>query len=504
VRVLLDTNILIPREHDWVVPESLTTLIRMIAERKDVALIHPVSFEEIGRYQDERRRDVVLSKLASYPQLSDPPNPIGDSTYVAQVGFPQTRNSAVDNKLLYAVYRNAVDLLITEDQGIHAKSIAVGCEDRVLTILEAVRLFGTLLPKEGSRAAPASVRLEYLHNISLTDPFFDSMRIDYLEFDRWFSQKSREGRRAWVHRYDTGSLAAFMLLKEENEPISLDNKIFAAERRLKICTLKVSRTGLRIGELLLKLAFEFATNNSINSVYLTAFPAGKEYLLSLITHYGFVCVGRNQRGEDLYLKRLCPPSGDLCREDISRLYYPTFYDGPDVNKYVLPIQPRYHQRLFPSWKGSQALLDFDQGMLPEGNAITKAYLCNSPIATIKLQDIVLFYRSEDVSAITSLGVVQDVVRAIDSLEKVMELAGKRIVYAQSEIESMISKHAVLILFRWHLDFQKDLPLRTLLSLYLLRAAPQSIVSLSHRSYLTLKREGGFENSLAISQARICG
>ena len=433
----------------------MTTLLRMIAERNDSVCIHAASFDEIGRYRNENARDIVLSKLASYARLNDPPDPTGDDSYLNLIGVPQSRNSEVDNKLLYAVRRNAVDLLITEDQGIHGKSIAAGCEDRVLTILDAVGLYRTLLPKEVSRSAPPSVRLEYLHNISLSDPFFASMRVDYPEFDHWFEAKTREGRRAWVHRYQTGTIAAFMLLKEETEPLYLDGSVLPAERRLKICTLKVSRTGLRIGELLLKIAFESASNNGIESTYLTAFPEGKEYLLSLIVQYGFLDVGRNQRREDVYLKKLRPSTGAVSREDVVRLYYPCFYDGSDVNKYVVPIQPQYHQRLFPSWKGSQRALDFDIGMLPEGNAITKAYLSNSQISTLKPQDILLFYRSEDVSALTALGVVQHVERGIASVERVLELAGKRTVYSQSEIEQMISRPAVLVLFRWHLDFPRD-------------------------------------------------
>ena len=439
MRILLDTNILIPREHEWIVPEALTSLLRAIAEHGDTVLVHPSSLGEIAKYQNVRRRDIVLSKLASYPFLADPPNPDADQEYATKVGQSRNDNEAVDNRLLYAVYQNAVDLLVTEDHGIHAKSGALGCSDRVLTIIEGLALIGRLFSKDGSRIAPASVRKEPLHNINLKDSFFDSMRVDYPEFDVWFTQKARDGRKAWVHRYADGKVAAFMLLKQEEEPLALSSGLLPAERRVKICTIKVSRNGLRIGELLLKIAFEYAQNNSIDTLYLTAFEADKDDLVSLISKYGFVQIGTNGRGEAVFLKRTRPASHVVSRAEIASLYYPSFYDGTDVKKYIIPIQPGFHQRLFPAWKGSQRDLDFDIGMLPEGNAITKAYLSNSQIAGISPQDILLFYRSQDTSAITTLGVVEQAYRGIGDVPTVLEIAGKRIVYSQEEIEGMISK-----------------------------------------------------------------
>jgi hypothetical protein len=498
MRILLDSNILIPREHEWIVPDALSSLLRAIAEHGDSVLVHPSSLAEIAKYHDVRRRNILLSKLASYPTLSDPPVPDTDQEYAARVGKPRSDNDVVDNRLLYAVYRNAVDLLVTEDHGIHAKSGALGCNDRVITIVEGVTLIGRLFSKDGSRIAPASVRKEPLHNINLADSFFDSMRADYPEFDSWFTQKARDGRKAWVHRYSDGRVAAFMLLKQEEEPVALVSNLLPAERRVKICTIKVSRNGLRIGELLLKIAFEYAHNNSIETLYLTAFESDKDDLVSLITRYGFMQIGRNGRGEAVYFKRTRPVSRGVSRSEIASLYYPSFYDGTDVKKYVVPIQPVFHQRLFPAWKGPQRDLNFDVGMLPERNAITKAYLCNSRITGIGPQDILLFYRSEDTSGITTLGVVERVYISIKDVQTVLEIAGKRIVYSQEEIEGMLRKHAILILFRWHVDFPRHVPLRVLVSSQALRAAPQSIIALDHGRYLTLKREGQIEDSIAVS------
>ena len=54
------------------------------------------------------------------------------------------------------------------------------------------------------------------------------------------------------------------------------------------------------------------------------------------------------------------------------------------------------------------LAEHGGGFLVEGNAIKKAYLCNAKTKQMAEGDIVLFYRSVDVSAITSLGVVEEV------------------------------------------------------------------------------------------------
>lgn len=73
---------------------------------------------------------------------------------------------------------------------------------------------------------------------SLEDPFFETLKNDYLEFPKWFKRKSLENEEAFVFE-DKQGISAFVYLKKENEEIKLVNKVLPAKKRLKIGTLKL-------------------------------------------------------------------------------------------------------------------------------------------------------------------------------------------------------------------------------------------------------------------------
>ena len=85
---------------------------------------------------------------------------------------------------------------------------------------------------------------------------------------------------------------------------------------------------------------------------------------------------------------------------------------------------------------------------PSGNALRKAYLCNSNTGSLEPGDILLFYRSQDLKAVTTLGVVESAIRTADPQE-IMTYVGRRTVYRPDEIVMMCrSVRGVLaILFR---------------------------------------------------------
>ena len=64
-----------------------------------------------------------------------------------------------------------------------------------------------------------------------------------------------EGRKCWCWRDTDKNLKAILIYAEKNKPIFRKSP----EKTLKICTFKVSEdfTGNKIGELLLKLCFEY-------------------------------------------------------------------------------------------------------------------------------------------------------------------------------------------------------------------------------------------------------
>lgn len=86
----------------------------------------------------------------------------------------------------------------------------------------------------------------------LLDPFFDTLKLDYPEFNDWFAKKAESGEKAYIYRET--EIRAFLYLKNEfgdkKEEIILDNGKMPAEERIKIGTLKLfeSVQGLRLGE----------------------------------------------------------------------------------------------------------------------------------------------------------------------------------------------------------------------------------------------------------------
>lgn len=120
---------------------------------------------------------------------------------------------------------------------------------------------------------------------------------------------------------------------------------------LKVCTLKVRDEfrGEKFGELLLKQILWFAQQNSYDLVYLTVFPK-HAILIDLLSRHGFEQTKRAPNGELFFEKTItkgASPEVISNPLEYDRQHYPRFFDGSSVQKFVVPIQPDYHRRLFP-------------------------------------------------------------------------------------------------------------------------------------------------------------
>lgn len=138
MRILIDTNIFIHRENYHIVPENLQQLLKALSFLKAEIVVHPESIEELRKDPDEIRKGIDLSKISTYPKLESPPNAIDDVAFLQGVGVPSNAHDKVDNALIYAVYRDAVDFLISEDKRITSKASKVNLRNRVLSVDEAV------------------------------------------------------------------------------------------------------------------------------------------------------------------------------------------------------------------------------------------------------------------------------------------------------------------------------------------------------------------------------
>ncbi|MBD3212890.1 MAG: hypothetical protein GF311_09805 [Candidatus Lokiarchaeota archaeon] len=490
MRILIDTNILISREGYELVEKNLQELSRLLIKLNHQLVVHPASIDDLQRDKDETRKSIQISKFSTYPQIEAPPN--AEDENFLDINNNDNSHDKIDLQMLYSVWKNAVDFLITEDRGIHKKSESIGIDNRILDIDEALEYFKhESTPLTVKHISPPAVNEIPMHNIDLTDPFFDSLKAGYSEFPHWWSKCCKEGRKAWVYRHED-KIGAILIYKIEDDPIDC-NPIIETKKRLKICTLKVSHTGYKIGELFLKFAVAHCVKCSLDEIYLTHFTEENDYLVQLIEDFGFVKVGLNKRSEDIFIKKLIPDTNCDAPLDMLKKYYPSFYDGELVRKFIVPIWPKYHHRLFTDYRRRQlSLAEFDGGMIIEGNTIRKAYLSHSRSKQISIGDIVIFYRSIDEHKVTSIGVVEKVIHDLTDASVIRREVGKRSVYTDEEINLFSNDPTKVILFSLNFHFPKPIHLNTLKKEKIIIGNPYSLREIKHHNYEKLKKLVGLD------------
>lgn len=503
MRILTDTNIFIYREDDRPLSGELQRLLKILNGINATILIHPLSIEELKKDKDEKRQKTILSKIETYPILELPPNPKKDTSYMHIVGPETNIHDETDNAILYAIYKDAVDFLITEDKTINKKARRLNIQDRIFFIRDALEFFEEYTRKKTVTSPPA-LQKDFVYNLDLSDPIFNSLKDEYDGFEAWFKKISRKGRECLVNYRAEGSIGALLIYKIENESLEDSVPRLPKKKRLKICTLKVTHIGYKIGELFIKLCVNFAINNGIHEMYLTHFTLPEDQLTNLICEYGFTKVAVKNNGEDVFLKKLIVEKSrqrTLSALEIDKQYYPSFYDGEQVKKFAVPIRPEYYERLFTDCKGRQSrLTEFSGEFIIEGNTIKKAYLTHSKIKKMAQGDIILFYLSRgrrDLSGISSLGVIEEVHQGIQDSNEIFRYVGKRTVYSKDELENISCKPTTVILFQHHFYLEKPLSLSKLIDLKVLTAAPQTITEIDHERYLKIKKGGGVDERFTV-------
>ncbi|HIH75601.1 MAG TPA: hypothetical protein HA306_10840 [Methanosarcina sp.] len=496
MKLLYDTNILIHIQDPKELPPNLQALLTIIREHGYQEFIHPASLKDIENDNNAERRKITLSKLRGYPRLPSPPIP--DDGFTSLVGIPVNSHDKNDNEILFSLKKNLVDFLITEDKGIVKKANLLNLDDRVFSIDSALNYFTDLY----QRFFPnhSLLRKCYAHEIDIDQPFFDSLKSDYgdVGFKKWYEKCIKESRECYTYEVD-GKVKAFLMLKEENEVIETHNHPIPATKRVKIATLKVDFPGSKIGELFLKMAFQYCINNQTFEIYLTHFETEDYTLTSLIENFGFEKVGElAKNNEPVYLKKFIPETTESPSLEIARKYYPCFKDSEGVNKFVIPILPEYHDILFPEYKRRQMkLTDYFEINIP-GNAIKKAYLSSRFSSRLGLGDIILFYRSHDQKAITSLGIIDQEPVRTSNLDELKRIVGKRSVYSEEELKEWAEKSVFVIRFKHHLYLPNPLNLDYLKENGILKGAPQSITEINHEQYLILKNGGKLDERFTVN------
>lgn len=287
--------------------------------------------------------------------------------------------------------------------------------------------------------------------VNLEDPFFDSLKTDYVEFPDWFKRKSDTGEYALVF-HDEQGVGAFVYLKRENEAIELLDKTLPAKPRVKIGTLRLAERfrGLRLGEGALGVSLWKWRDDNVDDIYVTVFERHTE-LINLFERFGFKCIGINGRGERVYLKSR--KSIDYTDPNAA---FP--FICPNFSKAgLIPIYERFHDRLFPYSELKIKRREIEEETA--GNGITKVYIgtpytamhyeVGEPVGIYRIYEgeTGKTYKSAVTSycTITKMDIIKNRGKATVSLVEFINNAGNKTVFSPEELASIYEQDNVVML-----------------------------------------------------------
>lgn len=483
MKLLLDTCVLIPAEPTDVTeiePDTgvIALLQRVCQERGEQTYVHPDSLEELAHDRLDQRRQARELLIRRYLTLERPPAVTLALESLVGSASPGS-HAEFDNRLLAAIFGDAVDFLVTSDTGLLKKAERAGLSDRVGTPIEILKRLEGKRPK---KAPPRPGVINVLsYELDGQDAIFNQLRNEYKSFDGWFAKCKREHRPSWVVKRADGSYGAVSIIKDEQPgAYGLPGKV------LKICTF-VAEFGRGYGELLLKAVFDHAFLNSYDRLYLEVYPKHGD-VIQLLRKFGFADLGNEStKGERVLVKALSCTSVE--REGLAPLEY-NIQCGPQRVKlegapaFVIPIQSGYHRVLFPEAGVQRNLFS---GHFPFGNAIRKAYLCHSNIKKVTPGALLLFYQSRHNQGVYCVGVSENSIRSRDP-QQILNFVGTRTVYSIGEIEKLCEREVLAILFRHALILEKEWSRTHLINGGVIAAPPQSIVEVPQEAHPWLKTQ----------------
>ena len=506
MKILLDTNLIIHREASTVVRDDIGEVYRWIDNLKYQKFIHPDTVKELSSHEDARVVRSMTAKIGAYNQLR---TITPDSNEIAKLRLNDTTPQDVcDTNIIKELHSGKVDILLSEDNGIHRKAGILRASEKVYTIDDFLQKVRIENPKLTSyKVLP--IREEYFGNIDVdNEPFFESFIKDYKGFSEWFKSKSDE--EAYVCYSAKQGLVAFLYVKieDEYENYSDISPAFQKKKRLKIGTLKVVQTGRKMGERFLKIVFDNALINKVDEIYVTIFE--KEDLLrliSLLEEWGFKRHGTksSKSGKEAVFVR----DFSLSFNPVDpRLTYP--YLNTRGRKFIVPIKPDYHTKLLPdSILRTESPSDYDEN-LPHQNSLQKVYVSRSIERDLRLGDIIVFYRTRDEerqisayysSVTTTLGVVQGVELDIRTFEGLRKACDKRTVFTDDELKELWDRRAIqpfVVNFLYFYSFPKRLNLKKLTELGIIESAPRGFERLSDEKFELLMKESNAEKSFIVN------
>lgn len=480
MNILIDTNIFIPLEAislSDIEPEThaINELYRKAKEIDYHIFLLDIQKKDVESDKNIERRAMRLLAFEKYELLENVKRT--DLISAAFPDVPEDTHDFIDVALLNAVCANAVSILVTNDEGIHRKAKKIGKEDVVYYLAEVLDFINNQLPKNLKVNVHPVIKSEKCYNLNVQDAFFDSLRADYRgsEFDNWFKEKCQNGHRDCLVIQDDNRLVGLCIYKFEKPCYEMTGNV------LKICTFKLSVSGNKRGELLLRKLFDYSYASDVDWMYVTAYE--KNYICQFFENFGFERYRKvkEDTGEFIFRKRMKPQPEDA--NTLSPLEYDIkfgpryFYGGQDA--FLVPVISSYHDMLFPDAIKENSLfpqLDYSDSV---SNAMRKAYLCKSNSNLVSPGAILFFYKSHGQGTVETCGIVERTAR-LRNPDAIVSITGRRTVYRKNEIEEMCKggKDILVLLFRQVENFPKEIRFVDLQRQKLVSGVPQSITKLS--------------------------
>jgi predicted nucleic acid-binding protein len=436
MKILLDTNIIIHREANTVINKDIGQLFNWIDKLHYNKFIHPITTKELEKYSNKSTVKTIQIKLQSYSQLQTI-SPIDSIIQEILDKEDKTENDKNDTLLLNEVYNDRVDVLITEDKNIHRKADKLSIANRVFNISNFLDNVLSANPQLIDYKV-LSVKKTLFGKLDLNDEFFDSFKLTYKGFEKWFNKKSEEI--AYVSIYEN-RLRGFLFIKVEdkNENYSNVRPMFEPKKRLKIGTFKVNLYGVKLGERFLKIIFDNAVEQKVDEIYFTIFndTIERKTLINLMMDFGFKYHGikvTESGNEEIYVREF-NKSIDV---NNPRLSFP--YISNSNRAYFVSIFPQYHTELFPdSILNTESPADFIENE-PHRNAISKVYISHSKFRDLKKSDILVFYRTGGIykGVITTIAIVEKV-NMVESEKELIKICRGKTLLTKSELSEFWNK-----------------------------------------------------------------
>lgn len=288
------------------------------------------------------------------------------------------------------------------------------------------------------------IKIEKFRDIDINETFFDSLRLSYKRFNKWFNEKSETGESAYVFRDpEKGTILDFMYIKEENEIVKDVVPHLPFRKHLKVGTFKIEPRHTRRGERFMKKIMDYAIAKKMDDIYVTIFPTEKlQRLIDFFTQYGFEekakKIHKDGRIENVYVKDLHTFHNDVLKD------YP-FVNLADNKKWLLSIYPDYHTKLFPdSILKNENPYDLLQDV-SETNSIHKIYICwMKDVQQMKTGDVVVIYRTSDGlgsaayrSVASSVCVIEEIktCQDFDNVDNFLEYSNKYSVFNERDLRN---------------------------------------------------------------------